>query len=96
MIGKVILCDIPATTPATRTITPAQRLELTGLLALADAHHRDLDAIGAAARTITGDDDEYGDTFEAVHDDEGRTPHARVAVLLRRLGITEAAADRLE
>ena len=50
-----------------KTITQHQYLQLVGLLALAKQHNRDLERIKCAAMEITGDDDEWGLTSDAVY-----------------------------
>jgi hypothetical protein len=65
-----------------KTITRNEWLRLIGLLVLAEGHNRDLDAIAASAREITGDE-EHGHTADEVF---ARYPDANR--LLQRLGIT--------
>lgn len=66
-----------------KTITKSQRLQLVGLLALADFHMDAVEKIAEAAHEITGEQ-EGGYTMDAIYDDNRRNADA----LLKRLKIT--------
>jgi hypothetical protein len=65
------------------TITKHQRLELIGLLALAEKHMNALDDINEAAQELTGDTEDGGHVCDAIFDSSRRDADA----LLKRLDI---------
>jgi len=67
----------------TRTVSKRDRDKLASLLAQAGRQRKALDAIHRAVRGITGEEDPYGHSFDAVMSDLGITTDE----LLRRLGI---------
>lgn len=68
-----------------KTITANQRLQLIGLLTLAEKHSKALEDIKASASEITGEAlDACGHTSDAIYDDGSRDADT----LLKKLDIT--------
>lgn len=69
---------------AKTTITPSERLELIGLMTLANRHHRILDEIEKVMEEIIQDNG--GDVADAIY--STREPEEKLETLLARLKIT--------